>query len=150
MSQSIEAEPKPRVRSATKRATKGARWNNAVSGADEQYELKRQAVIAEASKAFGRHGSQNVSLDEIANALNVTKPALYYYFKSKQELIYECHELAIILQALLLDGCGSGATGIAEHYVDGPEFRACAIDHRLHLRRIGHIGDMCDRAPRGQ
>lgn len=95
MSQSIEAEPKPRVRSATKRATKGARWNNAVSGADEQYELKRQAVIAEASKAFGRQGSQNVSLDEIANALNVTKPALYYYFKSKQELIYECHELAM-------------------------------------------------------
>jgi len=75
MSQSIEAEPKPRVRSATKRATKGARWNNAVSGADEQYELKRQAVIAEASKAFGSHGSQNVSVDEIAKHIQRTKTA---------------------------------------------------------------------------
>lgn len=112
MSQSIEAEPKPRVRSATKRATKGARWNNAVSGADEQYELKRQAVIAEASKAFGRQGSQNVSLDEIANALNVTKPALYYYFKSKQELIYECHELAMkIGDQVLKDAIASESTG---------------------------------------
>ena len=112
MSQSIEAEPKPRVRSATKRATKGARWNNAVSGSDEQYELKRQAVIAEASKAFGRHGSQNVSLDEIANALNVTKPALYYYFKNKQELVYECHELAMHLgDRVLQDAIASENTG---------------------------------------
>lgn len=71
------------------------KWNNAVDSRDEQYQLKKKAVILEAARAFGRRGAANVSLDEIAAALNVTKPALYYYFKNKQDLIYECHELTM-------------------------------------------------------
>lgn len=88
-----------RKRSAPKAGKKGAddrpRWNNLVKSPDEQYRLKRQAVIAEAVRAFGRDGYQNTSLDDIAGRLNVTKPALYYYFKSKNELLYECHNLAM-------------------------------------------------------
>lgn len=106
----------PMVRSATVRPSVrragGARWNNAVSGPDELYQLKKQAVIAEAAKAFGRHGANNVSLDEIAAALNVTKPALYYYFRNKQELIYECHELVMrIGDQVLQDAIASESTG---------------------------------------
>lgn len=97
MSTAAQAKPKTKPNSTVKRAVKGPKWNNAAGGADEQYQLKKQAVIAEASRAFGRHGYKNVSLDEIAAALNVTKPALYYYFKNKQELVYECHELAMEL-----------------------------------------------------
>jgi TetR/AcrR family transcriptional regulator len=80
-----------------KRSTAPRRWNNLVKSQDEQYQLKRQAVIAEASRAFGHRGYQNVSLDDIAKSLNVTKPALYYYFKSKQELLFECHNLSMEL-----------------------------------------------------
>lgn len=97
MSMHNDVKPKPRPRSTSKSTVKGAKWNNAVGGPDEQYQLKKQAVIAEASRAFGRHGYKNVSLDQIAATLNVTKPALYYYFKNKQELIYECHELSMAL-----------------------------------------------------
>lgn len=112
MSTQIEAKPKSRPRVLAKRANKAAKWNNAVGGADEQYQLKKQAVIAEASRAFGRHGYKNVSLDEIAKTLNVTKPALYYYFKNKQELVYECHELAMQLgDRVLQDAIASESTG---------------------------------------
>ncbi|MDO8771257.1 MAG: TetR/AcrR family transcriptional regulator [Burkholderiaceae bacterium] len=112
MSTPIEAKPKTRPRAPVKRASKGAKWNNAVGGADEQYQLKKQAVIAEASRAFGRHGYKNVSLDEIAKTLNVTKPALYYYFKNKQELVYECHELAMQLgDRVLQNAIASESTG---------------------------------------
>jgi AcrR family transcriptional regulator len=79
------------------------RWNNLVKSPDEQYQLKRQAVIAEASRAFGHGGYQNVSLDEIAKSLNVTKPALYHYFKSKQELLYECHNLSMEIGDMALE-----------------------------------------------
>ncbi|MGG4581910.1 TetR/AcrR family transcriptional regulator [Alcaligenes sp. Me129] len=79
------------------------RWNNLVKSQDEQYQLKRQAVIAEASRAFGHRGYQNVSLDEIAKSLNVTKPALYHYFKSKQELLYECHNLSMEIGDMALE-----------------------------------------------
>lgn len=112
MSTQIEAKPKSRPRDPAKRSVNGAKWNNAVSGADEQYQFKKQAVIAEASRAFGRHGYKNVSLDEIAKTLNVTKPALYYYFKNKQELVYECHELAMQLgDRVLQDAIASESTG---------------------------------------
>ena len=95
------------------RSANSPKWNNAVSGAEEQYQLKREAVIAEASRAFGRKGYKNVSLDEIAAALNVTKPALYYYFKNKQELVYECHELAMQLgDRALRDSMSLEITGI--------------------------------------
>ena len=109
-------KPKPKVRSAAKRPAKrpveGVRWKNVVSAPDEHYQLKKQAVIAEAARAFGRHGANNVSLDQIAAALNVTKPALYYYFKNKQELIYECHELVMrIGDQVLEDAVASESTG---------------------------------------
>ena len=111
-------KPKPRSngpiteKGPAKKAVDGARWNSAVSAPDEQFQLKKQAVIAEAARAFGRHGANNVSLDEIAASLNVTKPALYYYFKNKQELIYECHELVMRTgDKALADAIASESTG---------------------------------------
>jgi AcrR family transcriptional regulator len=91
----VSAETKKVAPKKTGSAPK--RWNNLVKSQDEQYQLKRQAVIAEASRAFGHRGYQNVSLEDIAKSLNVTKPALYYYFQSKQELLYECHNLSMEL-----------------------------------------------------
>lgn len=89
------------------------RWNNLVKSQDEQYELKRQAVIAAASRAFGHHGYQNVSLDDIAESLNVTKPALYHYIKNKQELLYECHNMAMdIGDQVLEQAIATGKTGL--------------------------------------
>ena len=57
MSTQVDAKPKLRPRCpAAKRPAKSVKWNNAVGGADEQYQLKKQAVIAEASSTFGLHG----------------------------------------------------------------------------------------------
>jgi AcrR family transcriptional regulator len=36
-------------------------------------------------------------MDDVAKVLNVTKPALYYYIKTKQEILYECHAYALDL-----------------------------------------------------
>ncbi len=74
-----------------------ARWKSALPSQEEQYQLKRLALIREAGKAFSRKGFHNTSMDEVAATLNVTKPALYYYIKTKQEILYECHNYAIDL-----------------------------------------------------
>lgn len=74
-----------------------AKWGTAVQSRDEQYGLKRAALIREAGRAFGRNGFHNTSLEEIAKRLNVTKPALYYYVKNKHELLYECQMAALDL-----------------------------------------------------
>jgi AcrR family transcriptional regulator len=53
-------------------------------------DLKREAVIRTAARAFNQNGYHNTSLDDIAAALEVTKPTLYYYVKSKEQLLFEC------------------------------------------------------------
>lgn len=55
----------------------------------QQRKDKRQAIIREAAIAFNEGGYEGTSLDTIANRLGVTKKALYYYVKNKQEILFE-------------------------------------------------------------
>jgi len=73
------------------------RWNNKLVNPDEVYRMKREAVLREAGRAFSRRGYHNTSLDEVARTLNVTKAALYNYVRDKQEILFECHKLALDL-----------------------------------------------------
>jgi AcrR family transcriptional regulator len=52
--------------------------------------VKREAVIRAAARAFNAHGYYNTSIDDIAAALNVTKPTIYYYVANKEQLLLEC------------------------------------------------------------
>ena len=52
--------------------------------------MKREAVIRAAAHAFNRKGYHNTSLDDIAAALDVTKPTVYYYVSNKEQLLFEC------------------------------------------------------------
>lgn len=133
-----------RKASPKKKEAPARRWNNLVKTQDEQYQLKRQAVIAEASRAFGHRGYQNVSLDEIASSLNVTKPALYHYIKSKQELLFECYNLALDLGVQAFEQAEStGKTGLEKlevfisSYIDQlvSELNAPAVLDQIHSMR---------------
>jgi AcrR family transcriptional regulator len=53
-------------------------------------DVKRDAVIRAAARAFNARGYHNTSIDEIAAALNVTKPTIYYYVANKEQLLLEC------------------------------------------------------------
>ncbi|MEA3182668.1 MAG: hypothetical protein QOI59_6191 [Gammaproteobacteria bacterium] len=53
-------------------------------------EVKREAVIRAAAHAFNHKGYHNTSLDDIAAALDVTKPTVYYYVTNKEQLLFEC------------------------------------------------------------
>jgi AcrR family transcriptional regulator len=52
--------------------------------------LKREAVIRAAARAFNSRGYHNTSLDDVAAALDVTKPTIYYYVANKEQLLFEC------------------------------------------------------------
>jgi AcrR family transcriptional regulator len=53
-------------------------------------ERKREAVIRTAAQEFRARGYHNTSLDDIATALNVTKPTVYHYVENKEQLLFEC------------------------------------------------------------
>ncbi|MFC6086401.1 TetR/AcrR family transcriptional regulator [Sphaerisporangium aureirubrum] len=47
----------------------------------------RQRIQAAARELFARQGVHKTSLQEIADRLGITKPALYYHFASREELV---------------------------------------------------------------
>jgi AcrR family transcriptional regulator len=53
-------------------------------------EVKREAVLRTAVELFNDRGFRATSLDDVADALNVTKPTIYNYFSSKDEILFEC------------------------------------------------------------
>jgi AcrR family transcriptional regulator len=88
-------------------------WGKHLPAREEQYELKRRAALEAAANAFNARCFYKTSLDDIAAELSVTKAALYYYFKSKDEILFECHSQAI--QAMTsLPALSSDLTGLAK------------------------------------
>lgn len=70
---------------------------------DTQYALRRKAILKEAARGFETDGPQGFSMTALATRLNITTPALYYYFKSKQEMLFECYRASLNIAELALD-----------------------------------------------
>ena len=56
---------------------------------------KKEDILRSASLVISRNGYHNATMEDIAAELLMTKGALYYYFKNKEELLYSCHDLIL-------------------------------------------------------
>lgn len=73
----------------------------------------RLRIIAVALKTFAAQGFENTKMTDIAEQLQMTGPALYHYFGTKNELLFAC--LNQILDHLLADATrASTGTGPVE------------------------------------
>ncbi|GAB6061830.1 TetR/AcrR family transcriptional regulator [Deferrisoma palaeochoriense] len=52
-------------------------------------EDRREQIFAVGARLFARRGYERTTLQDVADALGVTKPAFYYYYRSKEDLLYE-------------------------------------------------------------
>ena len=108
-----------------------------------EYLARQSDIIDVAVKVFREKGYDAGSLDEIAAALDLRKATLYYYVRSKAELLYLIFDRAITEGLDRLDTIaylGSGVDIIEtliEHQVHGiannPELFAVFFDHRPRL-----------------
>ncbi|ASM74992.1 MULTISPECIES: TetR/AcrR family transcriptional regulator [Roseobacteraceae] len=100
-----------------------ANWNGVVASREEVRELKRRATLRVAATIFNEKGYHATSMDDVAEEVGVTKTALYYYFKNKEQLLYECLKLSY--------DCGQTARIEAEAS-DGTAFeRLCFLYRRF-------------------
>lgn len=51
----------------------------------------REKIIAASIELFEQNGFSETSIQDIVDALGVTKGTFYYYFKSKEELLMDIH-----------------------------------------------------------
>jgi len=71
------------------------RWGKSIQSKDEQYELKRAAILRTAGRLFNQKGFRETSLNDLADELQVTKPTLYYYVENKEDILFQCLHTAI-------------------------------------------------------
>ena len=85
---------------------------------------RRDAILRHATALFDQRGYTNTSLDDIAQAVGVTREALYYYYRNRSEIL-----LAIIRpqSMALIDGLDR----IVGSDVASPEKLHRAIDNHL-------------------
>ncbi len=68
-----------------------------------QHSAKRQAILSQAAMLFNSKGSRATTLTDIAMSLGLTKTSLYYYVKTKDELVYQAYLAAIAHHNASLD-----------------------------------------------
>ncbi len=67
-------------------------------------ETKRDAVLQTAAQLFLEKSYARTSLNDVAEKLNITKPAIYHYFRNKEEILIECYRLGTGMIGEILDG----------------------------------------------
>jgi AcrR family transcriptional regulator len=70
-----------------------------------------QEILATAAALFGERGYDAVSLEDVADRLDVTKGSLYYYFASKDELVTAAIETLGNEWTARLEGLPAGQSG---------------------------------------
>ena len=95
-----------------KQATAPAPHWNAFADRRRDPATKREAVLKTAAQLFLEKSYARTSLNDVADRLKITKPALYHYFQSKEEILLECYRLGTALIEEILNDiasrCGNG------------------------------------------
>lgn len=74
---------------------------------------KREAILQTAAQLFLEKSYSRTSLNDVAERLNITKPALYTYFRNKEEILLGCYRWGTgLIEESLNRIAGQGGTGL--------------------------------------
>ena len=82
----------------------------------------KERLLHVATRLFARHGFEGTSVQDIVDAAGVTKGAMYHYYGSKDDLLYEVYHQVLTMQTSHLEEIAAGP-GTPEE-----RLRAAAVD----------------------
>ena len=86
-------------------------------------ERKSNEIIDVAEEIFSLKGFNKTTMDDIAVELELTKPALYRYFQSKEDLYFAVVVRGTsILDEMMIEAVDSKITGLDKIYATGVAF----------------------------
>ncbi|TMZ42588.1 TetR/AcrR family transcriptional regulator, partial [Klebsiella pneumoniae] len=68
----------------------------------------QRRLLSAATRLFAEHGFDRTSVSQIVEAAGVTKGAMYHYFRSKDDLLYEVYARVLREQTRRLEAFASG------------------------------------------
>jgi len=100
---------------------------------DAVWRLKSERVVAAAVELFYTQGYSRTTLEQVADALNVTKPFIYSHFNSKNDLLAEICSRAIRVSHEALDKVMAMQGTSAEKLESmAREFMFTVLTHQAH------------------
>ena len=87
-------------------------WRNRGARKEETRDKKRMLLLKTAARMFNEEGYDRTSLTSIARQLGITKPSLYYYVNSKEDILFNINKIAFEeLKQVLDDTPSENANG---------------------------------------
>jgi len=112
-------------------------------------EQKRKAILSEAARLFNVHGARATRLSDVAESLNLNKATLYYYIKSKDDLIFQTYQASCEALDVMLEKANTrGETGadklaaFVRAYFDA--WQAIMLGERPHFAMLTEIRALKD------
>jgi AcrR family transcriptional regulator len=110
-------------RATGRRSSKPKASGGAVKRPTARRELVENEIFEQASRLFAERGFSGTNLGDIAEAMGITRPALYYYVKSKEDLLAK-------LVAQMTEGPAAEIEALAADE---------SVDPAVRLREIAHL-----------
>jgi TetR/AcrR family transcriptional regulator len=89
------------------------------------YDIQREAILSQAAELFAQKGFVGTSMNEVATACGLSKPALYHYVRDKSQLLFEIATTHVArLHALI------------EEVAAGDKVNPPPADATAHVRRL--------------
>jgi len=98
----------------------------------------RQRLLDTATKLFAEKGYAGTSVREIVDRAGVSKPVLYYYFKSKEGLYYAILEWAADVQQTILNEILATSGTVLERFIDFYRRVSEGVAQYQHLYKMIH------------
>jgi len=76
---------------------------------------KREAVLKTAAHLFLEKSYSRTSLNDVAKRLKITKPALYHYFRNKEDILLGCYRWGtVLIESSINTIAAQPSTGLAK------------------------------------
>ena len=72
------------------------------------YDAQRETILSQAAELFARQGFVGTSMNEVATACGMSKPALYHYVRDKSDLLFEIATTHVARLHALIDEVAAG------------------------------------------
>lgn len=110
----------------------------------QDYEEKREAILARAAELFAKQGYERTSMAEVAAACGTSKALLYHYYDSKDVLLYDIisQHLERLRQAVRSAGNGEAKPKKHLRAVVGALLEAYGRsqdEHRVHINDLAAL-----------
>jgi AcrR family transcriptional regulator len=104
---------------------------------EKNVSCREHEIITAAQKVFAEYGYKKVTMDDVAAELNITRSALYYYYKSKDDLFAAVGEYEFGRYVEKLEKAISPAKTTDERFA---AFCGCFIPMRTRFRDVYKLG----------